>query len=165
MKNVGAYIRMRCVEEGDCLMWQGARSDSGQPCMHHQGKTRAMVRRVLYAEVHGVEVPADRCVITTCGQRLCLNPKHLKEVSRGEVRTHAAKFGAYKSAAMVMKRTAAVRKKSHITEEVVEHIRAAKTAREAHEQTGVSLGYVYLIRDGVRRAPLGNPFAGLMVPR
>lgn len=163
--NVGAYIRMRCVEEGDCLIWQGARSDSGQPCMHHNGKTRAMVRRVLYAEVNGVEIPDDRCVITTCGQRLCLNPKHLKEVSRGEVRTHAAKLGAYKSAARVLKRTATLRKKSHITDEVVARIRGAKTAREAHEQTGVSLPYVYQIRDGVRRVPLGNPFAGLLVSR
>lgn len=160
MSRLTDQIHSRCVEEGECLLWQGGTTPAGMPTMHHGKQTKAMVRRVLFAAFYG-EVPEGKLVTPMCGNKLCLARKHLRAMTPTESKAIAARKGVYKSQKTLIKRMLALRAKSSITEETVGLIRDANTARDAHEKTGVSLPYCYQIRDGVRRADLSSPFAGL----
>jgi hypothetical protein len=153
-------IYSRCIEDGDCLIWQGAVTESGMPFMAHGGKVKAMVRRVLYVELHG-SIPEGRLITPTCGHKRCLAEHHLQALTPKRSKEIAVRKGAYKNPARHRKAVLTMRAKSHITEEIVQAIRNAPTSRAAHEQTGASLPYCYAIRDGVRRADMASPFAGL----
>ena len=88
----------RCVEEGDCLLWQGGCDGHGRPQCRHGGKT-CYVRRVMRELVDGKPVPAGRVVPACCGHRLCVSPK-CSEVGTDKRRAQlAAQRGAYSSAA------------------------------------------------------------------
>jgi hypothetical protein len=153
-------IHGRCVEDGDCLIWQGAVTQHGMPYMLHNGSNKAMVRRVLFAAFYG-EVPAGKLVTPTCLDKRCMGKKHLVAMTPAESKALHAEKGAYLNPGRARKAAMTIRAKSHITQEIVDAIRNAPTSKEAHEQTGVSLPYCYQVRNGERRAPLDNPFAGL----
>jgi hypothetical protein len=154
-------IYANCCEDCDCLVWQGRVSfKSGMPLMRLNGRDNTMVRRVIYTELHG-EIPPGKVIAVKCGNKRCLEDKHLVAVTRGEARTIAAKNGAYKNPTKRRKATMTVRARSEISEETVHSIRAAKDAKSAREQTGVSLPYCYAIRAGTARASLAHPFIGL----
>jgi hypothetical protein len=59
-----------------CWMWLGACGQKGQPRTSIK-KRAANPRRLLWAHVHGEEVPTNRQVATTCKAPACLNPTHL----------------------------------------------------------------------------------------
>jgi hypothetical protein len=155
-----AHIEQRCTEDGDCLLWNGATSENGMPRLY-LGKYRGVsARRVLYEARRG-SLAADRLVSPTCGHKACMARAHLQALTVIDSRAIAARRGAYKSMARVIKRTLTLRAKSHITEQVVASIRDAESAMEAHAQTGVSLPHCYQIRNGKSRGDLVSPFAGL----
>jgi hypothetical protein len=156
------YIRERCVEEGDCLLWTGPTSETGHPSMMLQGTRRkCMARRVVYEMKKG-PIPPGHLIVTTCGNRLCLHEDHLKAVTMPVARRMAAKRGDYKNPVTALKRTVTLRARSHITDAMVQTIRDADTAKAAHLATGVSLQHCYAIREGTRRAPLNSPFRALL---
>lgn len=154
-------ILANCIEDGDCLVWQARVSHkSGMPLMRLDGRDNVMVRRVVYQELHG-EIPSGKVIAVTCGNKRCLEGSHLVAVTHGQLRTIAARHGAYKNPAKHRRAVQTMRERSDISEETVDRIRAANSAKEAHEQTGVSLPYCYAIRAGTARASLTTPFAGL----
>lgn len=161
-EEVSKYIRLRCVEEGDCLLWTGPTSETGHPNMMLAGTRRkCMVRRVIYEAKKGT-IPKGRLIVTTCGNRLCLHEDHLRAVTMPEARRRAAERGEYRNPLAALKRTATLRRNSRYDEETIRRIRDAPTAKVAHLETGASLAYVYAIRHGQRRAPLASPFQGLL---
>jgi hypothetical protein len=157
---LAARIQGRCIEDGDCLIWQGPVTEHGMPYMHHGHSNKAMVRRVLFAALYG-EVPAGKLVTPTCLDKRCMAKKHLEAMTPKESKALHAEKGAYSNPSRSRKTAMTMRAKSDITQEVVDTIRGAPTAKDAHERTGVSLPYCYQVRNGERRADLGNPFAGL----
>src|SRR5450756_955600 len=56
------------------LLWTGGLAN-GYPAAKHEGKT-VYVRRLVWEEING-PVPEDAVVISTCGQRTCIEPFHL----------------------------------------------------------------------------------------
>jgi hypothetical protein len=161
VKDHGLYKRLMalCTEEGDCKLWPGPFHNNGQPRVTVPGKQKQMLtRRVVYQALHG-EIPEGKVLSPTCGQKRCL--KCIEAMTVAEARALAASFGAYRNTARLRRATLTNRSRSRITETMVEQIKQAPSAKEASEQTGVSLAYVYQIREGYRRAPLVTPFAGL----
>jgi hypothetical protein len=151
-------IKARCIEDGGCLIWQGPTTPAGMPWMKHEGNSKAMVRRVLYEAQHGSIAPG-LLVSPTCGHKQCL--ACLEAMTPAASKAIAAARGAYRSQARVRRRVATMRARSKYTEDVIASIRLAASAKEAQEQTGASLPYVYAIRAGAARADLTTPFAGL----
>jgi len=159
-----ALIRSNCTEEGNCWLWNGGLDGHGRPQKRHKGKT-VYVRRVVRELADGEPVPPHLVVPASCGNKLCVSPECSCRATHKTRATMAAKRGAYNNAAKTAKQTAAKRAKSWITEDMVEHIRAAPgPASRIAEQTKVSLSHVKAIRRGDARRPLANPFGGLFQP-
>lgn len=157
MSELSERIRANCIEDGDCLIWPGRVSDAGMPVMTVDGSS-VSVRRVLYEQEHG-PVTRRLLVTPTCGHMRCMF--HLEALTPKASKALSVSRGAYRNPARARKAALTNRARSHITDETVATIKAADSAREAHEATGVNLSYVYVIRAGVARADMGNPFAGL----
>lgn len=70
----GAYlktrIRFRCVEEGECLLWQGALNAGCSPVIGFQGKN-ITIRRWLWQQM-GKTIPKGRAVKVKCKQARCV---------------------------------------------------------------------------------------------
>ena len=153
-------VQDRCIEEGDCWIWQGCVCGRGQrPCVNWGGKTR-YVQRVVWESQHG---PVKRGLVVTpsCGNRLCVSPNCLKLVTNKTSKQMAAARGAFSNPSKIRRSALTVRARSWITEEMVQQIKAARTGKEAHEATGVSLSHCKAIRRGAARASFANPFSGL----
>jgi hypothetical protein len=87
-------IKDRCREDGDCWLWaQGANQRSGQPKATIDGKCGQLVRRHA-VRLSGLELRGGYRVVDTCGQGLCCNPDHLKQVTPGAVLRKSYRDGA-----------------------------------------------------------------------
>jgi hypothetical protein len=97
MKLTLESILARCIEDGDCLLWPGAKSGDGSPCASF-GAPRYTVRlrRWVWAESKG-PLPADRNVTMNgpkgCGHALCLNVAHMLPVTKREQMRLASALG------------------------------------------------------------------------
>jgi hypothetical protein len=153
-------IKARCTECGDCWLWDGALCGNARmPSMHHEGKTVA-VRRLVYQLKHG-SIPAGRAISPSCGRRLCVSPNCLQAVTEKQSKQRWAKLGAYSNPGKQRRMALTKRAKSHISDEMVERVRAATSAPEAARETGVSLSYAKDIRAGRSRRDYSSHFDGL----
>jgi hypothetical protein len=69
--------KMKLSKSGpdDCWNWTGAVMSRGYGCISHNGKT-ILAHRASYLLAYGT-LPEDLCIMHTCDNRLCCNPKHL----------------------------------------------------------------------------------------
>ncbi|WP_439587505.1 hypothetical protein [Hydrogenophaga sp.] len=156
-------IKARCIEEGNCWMWQGPIGKTGYPITKLKGhQAPALVRR-LVVELVGRPPAPRQPVIATCGDRRCCNPAHLELSSPSEVGKAAAKKGAFSSLTRRAKISAGVRASgTKLTEQQAEEIRASdKPLREISRQYGINRSGVRRIKTGETWADYRNPFAGL----
>lgn len=72
-------IHARCIEDGDCLIWQGSTNGAGH-CKIANGSGR----RIVWQHAKGLLKPGQLLTVT-CGQPKCLNPEHLAITSKAEV--------------------------------------------------------------------------------
>lgn len=158
-----ASLTARCLEEGDCLIWQGGLDGHGRPQCRHGGKTR-YVRRVMRELTDGKPVPRNRVVAAECGNVLCVSPA-CSEVAtdkrRGEL---ASARGAYTSAAKTARMVVTKAARSQFDETIIARVRqhpgpSTKAAAEA----GMSVNHAKAIRRGAARTLNNrNIFGGLM---
>lgn len=157
-------IAERCVKSGRCLIWQGATTGGDHfevPAIKDQGKT-VPLRAYIFTELLGQTVPAGKVVSYRCKNRLCVEAKHIKAMTRSEVTSHAAELTGYHlRAGFVAKCRAAGRKACGIDPGIVETARNAEGSnRQIARETGLSRHVVDGIRSG-RTWVMPNPFAGL----
>ena len=78
-------LMMRIRKDNDgCWTWTGSVSSTrGIPIIKRKGKT-INIRRILWKKTRK-EDPGSSYVIATCGNSLCVSPKHINKVSRGSV--------------------------------------------------------------------------------
>ena len=159
MSNLIERIHSRCIEEGECWIWQGCCSSHERPQMRHNGKTE-YVRHLAYEEHRGAKAQKGRRVTTTCETPRCVCPEHMTAM---KVSDHNRRVSANSPnrAARVLKMTAAKRSASKLTMEQVKEIReSAGTLVEIAAKYGLHYSSVGNIRNGRRWAD--NTFAGLM---
>lgn len=154
-------LHSRCIEEGDCWIWQGACDGHGKPQVRHLGKV-TYVSRLIRELTDGRRIPTGMVVACKCGTPLCVAPGHTV-VTNHQGRADLAKArGAYQGVARQMKMANTKRTQSHISEQVVQAIRNACSSRVAAREFGVSVSHCKAIRRGTARVGT-NVFAGLML--
>ncbi len=65
--------RTRRTPDGH-LLWEGGLAN-GYPAVKVEGKT-VYLKRIIWGEVSGA-IPEGAVVISTCGERVCIEPSHL----------------------------------------------------------------------------------------
>jgi hypothetical protein len=68
--------------ETGCWLWSAAKSPAGYGQIRRMGRMR-QAHRVAF-EMYVGPIPDDRDIDHTCGQRACVNPRHLRVASRAE---------------------------------------------------------------------------------
>lgn len=161
-------IRARCVEEGDCLIWQGGKAH-GSPYLMAKidGKRKSMaVRRYIAEVLQGRTVPPGRVVSMGCDCLDCVNPDHIRVYTRQQLVTRSAnrtRFG--EDPARKAKISAKKREQSKLTWNDVQEIRASsESSRTMSRRTGIPFATIQGIRayrTWVDHASV-NPFSQLI---
>lgn len=157
-------IKSRCIEEGECWIWQGALNACGYPIMKAKGVKSGcqLVRRVVVT-LDGRTPKPRQPVIASCDDRRCCNPACLKLSTPSAVGKRAAKKGAFSGASRRSKIADSRRTRSKLTQEQVQEIRAStESGPILAARYGVVKSTVSGIRRGELRRDYSNPFAGLL---
>lgn len=155
-------IRARCDEVGDCWEIRSSvktRTRRKHPLLFQDGKS-VLARRLAY-ELHKGELSATRYLVPRCGNDVCINPEHQKALTKRE---NASRTGKISSAAVgrAEKIALARRKKSKLTKEAVQDIRASDEAQDVlAARHGISQSMVSQIQLGKSWRDVSSPFAGL----
>lgn len=161
------YLRLRCYGDcGDreCWQWRGSLTNGKFPKLNIKGK-QYYARRLAWMIHNGKEVPPDRRDVTdTCGNHQCVNPRHLKAVTRRELLAPVVRRGCFNTHKFRASVALAKRASNRVSEEAVEEIRTStEPVRVLAAKHGISKTYGHMIRRGdARRDWAGNPFVGLM---
>jgi hypothetical protein len=154
----GAYlldkIRHKCIEDGDCLIWQGAYTSTGGRPRIYIGRKWLALRNLLWVEKNGQPKKGHRIGVS-CGTDGCI--EHL--VSRGR---SAELKGIRRSVSTKAKIAASKRAKSAYTPEFIAMVRESP---ENHLVLAEKLGMHYQTISRIRNHDVWkdytNPFAGL----
>ncbi len=139
----------QCVEEGECLMWQGRTTNHGVPISRFQGQ-HSGVRRTLWHLLGRRPLKPGQVVTTTCDNQLCCHPDHLLATTQGDLMRRRNRRGKGEAVRMA-RMTATIRAKAKIDMTKAEHIRtSSQTAAELASEMGLSVSMVNQIRRGTR---------------
>ncbi len=148
---------------GDCMEWTGPvhRNRCNAP-IFNRGERKFYVRREV-AHLSG-KLIAGRCVTAACRNQLCVNPDHLRVVSRAVIQRRTAASGAWTGMHIKMKVAAAKRSVSKLSQEDVRAIReSSDPVPELARRYGISEAYTYMILRHQSRIEYETPFVGLLV--
>lgn len=82
MADVVDRVMARAIADGDCVVWQGAKSAEGYGYIKVSGRLR-LVHREVFAAHYGPIL--DGLVVDhKCRNRSCVKPEHLQQVTRKE---------------------------------------------------------------------------------
>ncbi len=152
-------ILERCIEEGDCLLWQGAMSHGTRPVARLDGTKKMVGVRRMMLELSGIS-PGRRRAFPTCGNQACLNLAHLKPMEHATMlKLVAAQTGYARSVTRNAKIAAGKRKHSPLTPEIVEEIRSSpESGRAVARRMGLCQSTVQAIRAHESWRDYSNPF-------
>lgn len=155
-------FRPRCVECGDCLVWQGSLSHGKTPVARDREKRVRSIRAMLLEAV-GKEISAKYRPSVSCGTEKCIEPSHLIRISASKLGKRSAEQTGYHLDPVRNKRIFESRlHRNKITPELALKIRHAEGAyKDIAEREGVPSDAVAKIKRGERFKEYGNPFAGL----
>lgn len=152
----------RTIEEGECLIWQGATGESGHPIYRPIGcGPCTLVRRDVF-RLAGGELAARVPIDTTCGERRCLNAAHLISSTVTKIARKAAKQGAWSALPRVVKMAATKQKAGKLTMDAAREIRqSGESCPVLALRYGVGKSLIGRIKRGVAWKDYSNPWAGL----
>jgi hypothetical protein len=157
------WLATRCEEEGDCLVWQLAVNQAGQPrytFRNEDGKNNCMqMRRVVWLAA-GKRLRKSDLLTMKCGCQRCLNVEHMTLTTKREVISKMSRdpaVRAKKSRELTIRKRATAK----LDMEKARYIRASdKTLMVLAAELGVSAEAVSNVRRGcdeqamqVRRRP------------
>lgn len=142
-------VRSHCdIDPTDCdacWMFRGAHNTQGWPVIH--GKSG---RRVVWKMSRGQAVPADHSVRMTCGEPNCLNPAHMRKITKRQVfKENRNKCNDFLRAER-QKATAIRNGNVKLSAEIAHAIRSSQEGSGIlAARFGVSRGWVNAIKRGV----------------
>lgn len=149
-------------EYADCILWTGATTRAGYPIFKPHGCGCTLVRRRVFEMTTGpleTRVP----IATTCGERLCIEPTHLKKTTTSAIAAKAGARGAWSSKVRGAKIAAAKRAKGKLNMEIARTIRmSTETGPILSARYGVDRSLINNIKRGLCWKDYTSPFAGLM---
>ena len=77
------HIYDNCEEAYNCLIWQGARNEGGNPQISFRGKTHG-VQKLLFQLTFNVKLENDDFLKRTCNNQLCCNLDHCVVATKSE---------------------------------------------------------------------------------
>ena len=144
-------ILSRCDEEGDCLLWTGA-TINGYPQARIGDKGGQMLRRYIFTELMGNELPLGRVVSSTCENRLCCAPQHLFSMTYSKRLRLAYKRGSRNQTTEYLKRRETRRDQGTVLDmEKARQIRARAGESNAvlAAEFGVHAKTIYSVKAGL----------------
>ena len=166
MQHTLASIHARCVPaDGDCLIWQGATSGGKSrplPSIKHQGQS--LSGRQLVMRLARKRKPSQQhtLVVHTCGNRLCLNPDHLRWATVSQVRQQAARNRPADLLRISRIASTCRTVRSPLTGAQVQTIRAStEPLTQISQLYGISVATASNIRRGITWRNYTDPFTGL----
>lgn len=155
-------IRARCDDEGDCWIWRDGTTRQGYPIFKPYGCKCTLVRRAVFV-LAGGQLKPRQPVVSSCGDRRCVNPEHLSTSTLSKIAKSAAKRGAWGGQTRRAAISAAQRKRSKITVEIAAEVLGSTDAsRVLAARFGVSKELICRIRSGRAWRDYSSPFSGLM---
>lgn len=143
----------KTVEVGDCMVWQGWTNKRGSAYVKYMGRQTQAVR-LSYLMSRGLEDSDIKGLMTwaSCGDKLCINPKHICCGTRSQWRAFRHSIGADKpKPSTIAKHMVNGRKpgKCKLTMEQVREIRESnETCKEWAKRLMVHPDTVALARRG-----------------
>lgn len=168
-------IKCRChsSEPGECWEWRSTFLENGRrPVIAKRiDADKGRINKQFYARHVAMwisrgakpELGLFRAIVTTCENDRCVNPAHLKVVSRSTVARKVGASGAFSTPAHRMKVAKGRRRASKLSEEAIRDIRgSSEPAKVTAARHGITAAYVYMLRRGEFRADFSNPFTQLV---
>jgi hypothetical protein len=155
-------IYARCIEEGDCWLWQGPVDTNGIPIMRITGSRKLHLVRRHILQMDGTVLGSLRAT-NTCNVTRCVNPEHAIGWPMSKLIKRAAKTTGYASnparnAKIALKK----RELSPITPEQIDEIRSSTESGHAiARRLGFCQATVQAIRAHETWKTYSSPFAGL----
>jgi hypothetical protein len=149
-------------EVGNCWEWQGAMQHNSPTPVINFNRRAQPVRRLL-AQAMGKPVKG-MFVTCKCRNELCVNPDHLRVVTRKRLQEMLAKERNYQSNPVRNKKLAdKARRNSKLTVELAAEIREAEGSQRAiAARYGVTQSTVSVIKRGKTWRDYSDPFAQLI---
>lgn len=140
----------RSERAGKCLLWQGALDSGGTKPVIRVGNRPVSVRHYIFTDLLGNEVPEGHLVSFTCANHACIEPKHIKAMSRSELMTRAAALTQYGgSVGRKVKIAIKARARSPHTREDIDQVLAASgSCRQVARDLKKPLTFVTKVRMG-----------------
>lgn len=159
MNDLVRYIESRCVECGDCLVWQGYMHGGKHPQFRRNGTV--MYARLEWWKAKNGPVPAGKNIAHTCETRGCICHTEPQTISKIQKRVGAT--GVYSTPARCKKISAHKRATmGKLTDEQVHELRTSnEPASHLAERFGICASNASSIRRGERWKDYSNPFNGL----
>jgi hypothetical protein len=158
-----ALVESKCIEVGDCLIWQGRMTSSGYPRIQIAGEN-FMVRRLMAEAKIGRKLKPKEVAASTCNDPACLCWDHVRVTTLQQRRIETGRAGGYSTKAKGMRISMEKRKDSKLVGGQVAADEIRSDPRPSHEvapEYGVSPSMVRRIRGGKAWQPIASPFAGL----
>lgn len=173
LKKLRERCSLRDPKDPDCCwLWKGAIRESGQAAIHmidpRTGKATNVTAPHAVAILKGKDIPRPGRCWTSCGNRLCCQPKHERTGTYAEWGAWIRETKAWVDNERVRAAaSAAGRRRSKINMDIARQMRASPLTDSAEaKRWSARLGYslshdvVHDVRHQ-RRWPEPNPFAGL----
>lgn len=155
-------IRLKCIECGECWMWQGATDGGRTPVMRGPGRVLISVRRRVLI-LSGIDV-TGKLAVSTCEEYLCVAPKHAAAWTRKRLQQRSAKTTRYGKSVSRMAKIAEKRRESaKLSMEIATQIRNdTGSQRERAKKYGICQSTVSAIDRGLIWKDYSNPFSALV---
>lgn len=139
-------LRLRTVDEGDCWIWKGALSSSGQPSLWLHGGHKFSAGGAIKFLLTGEKPTPGFVWAPMCRSALCVNPAHRKEMT---VLEHRRWSRTDRTLAQRIVYAKLKQQASRIDWNIVHEIRASsQTHEQLAEKHGLSISMISKIRRG-----------------
>lgn len=156
-----AQVYQKTYDDGGCLIWTGAMTNSGYARIIVDGVAKT-VRRVLAEKKIGRRLRGNEFAAATCNCKACVSGDHIRVITVATRRSEAGAAGGYSSPAKAAKIAAAKRATAKLTMDQVSMARAdPRPSDHVAAELGVSGSMIRQIRGYHAWKDYSSPFRGL----